>query len=64
VSTAKEKVRGYLIEFRNGSFFRSLDAERSCDEQQARRFSSKEEAEGFMSRHPWILFNGGMVVSR
>ena len=56
------ETRRYVIEFRNGSFFRDLAAEHGCSITEARRFKMKEQAECYMRRHEWILFNGGMVV--
>lgn len=52
----------YVIEFRNGSFFQSLTAERGGPRATAQRFPSKWEAEKVLKRHPWILANGGMVL--
>ena len=52
----------YLIEFRSGSFFRDLDADRGTSRKDARRFASRAEALRFMRRHDWIVFNGGMVI--
>lgn len=52
----------YVIEFRNGSFFQSLTAERGGARETAQRFTSSQQAEDFMRRHGWILANGGMVL--
>lgn len=52
----------YIIEFRNGSYFTSLEALNGGPVKQAKLFPSKAKAEAFMDKHKWILFNGGMVV--
>lgn len=52
----------YVIEFRNGSFFQNLTSERGGSRATAQRFNSAPAAEIFMSRHSWIMFNGGMVL--
>lgn len=51
----------YVIEFRNGSFFQNLEADRGGLLASAQKFNSKEEAEKFMDIHPWIYINGGMA---
>lgn len=52
----------YVIEFRSGSYFRDLKDERGSTLRDAKRFDTRKDAEHFMSRHEWILFNGGMTV--
>lgn len=52
----------YVIEFRNGSFFQSLTADRGGSRATAQRFTSSQQAEDFMRQHEWILANGGMVL--
>jgi len=52
----------YIIEFRNGSFFRCLEDDNGCKREDAKQFKSKEKANSFMRKHEWIRFNGGMVV--
>ena len=55
-------MKRYVIEFRNGAFFRDFEADRGCPLSEARRFDTKEAAEQYMQRYAWILFQGGMVV--
>ncbi len=52
----------YAIEFRNGSYFQGLDADRGGSLATAQTFSSEGEADDFCHKHEWILFNGGMVI--
>jgi len=52
----------YALEFRNGSFFQSLEKDHGGPIHTAQKFSTYEEANDFMNKHNWILFNGGMVV--
>lgn len=52
----------WAIEFRNGSFFQNLEAERGGPKESAQKFESKADAETFMRKHEWILFNGGMAL--
>lgn len=52
----------WVIEFRSGTFFQNLEAERGGPKETAQKFDSKQEAEEFMSQHEWILFNGGMAL--
>ncbi len=52
----------YVIEFRSGSYFRDLADDHGSSRADARRFDTRAEAESYMRRHEWILFNGGMVV--
>lgn len=52
----------YIIEFRNGSFFRALEDDNGCQRKDAKQFPSKSKAEKFMRKHEWIRFNGGMVM--
>lgn len=54
----------YVIEFRNGSYFRNLDADNGGTIEQARRFNSHRDASAFADLHQWIWMNGGMVVRR
>lgn len=53
----------YVIEFRNGSYFRDLESQHGCSIKDAMRFETKEEAQTFTRENDWILFNGGMVCS-
>lgn len=57
-----EKKREHVIEFRSGSFFQNLKADRGGPMNTAQRFESKEAAESFMAEHWWILLGGGMAV--
>lgn len=50
----------WVIEFRSGSFFQSLDADNGGPTKTARRFASYDEADAFIEAHTWIAFNGGM----
>lgn len=52
----------WVIEFRSGSYFQNLEADRGGRKDTAQKFASKEEVEAFMREHEWILFNGGMAV--
>jgi hypothetical protein len=52
----------WVIEFRNGSFFQSLEAEHGGPRASAQQFRSERAADLFMREHEWILFNGGMAV--
>lgn len=54
----------FIIEFRSGSFFQNLEADRGGPASTAQTFASKKEAEDFMNKHNWIYFNGGMAVLR
>lgn len=54
--------QAFVIEFRSGSYFRDLAADRGCAVDHAHRWSTRYEAEAFMRKHEWIIFNGGMVV--
>lgn len=53
----------YVIEFRNGTFFQSLEADHGGPLASAQRFGSEQEAKMFCHRHMWILLNGGMVMA-
>lgn len=53
----------YIIEFRNGSFFQNLEAERGGPKETAQKFNSKQECIDFMNKNQWIYFNGGMEKS-
>lgn len=52
----------HIIEFRNGSFFKSLSHDTGVEKKDAKQFPSKKTANDFMKKHQWILFNGGMVL--
>jgi len=52
----------YVIEFRDGSFFQSLEADHGGPKATAQRFESIHAADNFMRSHEWILFYGGMAV--
>jgi hypothetical protein len=52
----------FVIEFRSGTFFQNMEAENGGPCGTAQRFATRDEAERFMEKHDWILFNGGMVV--
>lgn len=52
----------WAIEFRNGSFFQTLQAESGGPKITAMGFPSQKAAEVYMDQNPWILFNGGMPV--
>lgn len=54
----------FIIEFRSGTFFQNLEADRGGSAATAQTFASKEEAEKFMTDHTWILFAGGMVIPK
>ncbi len=54
----------YVLEYRNGSFFQGLGHDNGGPLHTAQTFSSRKEADAFMRKHAWILFNGGMVVPR
>lgn len=53
----------YAIEFRNGSYLQSLEADHGGPKHTAMLFDTAKAAEAFIRKHEWILFNGGMVVS-
>lgn len=53
----------YVIEFRNGNYFQSLEDENSGPLSTAQTFASKDEAKTLMRQNEWILFNGGCVVT-
>lgn len=52
----------YIIEFRSGTYFQSLEADRGGPRESAKRFVTKNDGERFMHEHEWILINGGMLV--
>ena len=52
----------YIIEFRNGSYFTSLEALNGGPVKQAKLFPSKAKAEACMVKEMWFLFMGGLVV--
>ena len=58
----KKPVNKWIIEFRSGNYFQNLKADNGGPAQTAMKFNSKEEAETFMRKHEWILFNGGMAI--
>lgn len=57
----KKRTRCFAIEFRNGSFFTTLEAERGGTLAQARVWPTRKAARKFADRHVWIYFNGGMI---
>jgi hypothetical protein len=56
-------LRSWAIEFRNGSFLQTLEAERGGPAATAMRFATKDAADAFMRKHEWISFNGGMALN-
>lgn len=53
----------YVIEFRNGSFFRGPRADRGGTLGQAMRFNQARHATQYLDRHAkWAWFNGAMVM--
>lgn len=52
----------YVIEFRSGTYFRSLDDDHGVGIGQARRFATMREADDLMEENEWILFAGGCVI--
>lgn len=54
----------YVIEFRNGRYFQSLESEQSGPLATAQTFKTKEAADQFMRQHEWIVFNGGIVTPK
>jgi hypothetical protein len=50
----------WVIEFRSGSFFQSLDADNGGPAKTAQQFATYAEADAFVDAHTWIAFNGGM----
>ncbi len=50
------------IEFRNGRFLQSLEADNSGPWETAMKFTTGAEADAFMDKHPWIAMNGGMPL--
>ena len=52
----------WVIEFRNGSFFQSFEADQGGPRETALRFDSKEKTKAFMDAHEWIYSNGGMPM--
>lgn len=57
-------ITEFIIEFRSGNFFQSLEAERGGPASSAQIFASKKEVEDFMDKHNWIYFNGGMAIAK
>jgi hypothetical protein len=55
-------VSVWLIEFRNGLFMQSLEADRSGPVKTAQRFATMYDVDSFVTENEWILFNGGMPV--
>jgi hypothetical protein len=53
----------HIIEFRSGTYFRSLDDDMGCSKESARRFTTRAEAEAFLDAHQALMRNGAMVVS-
>lgn len=51
----------WLIEFRNGSYFQGLYAERGGRAETAQRFGTAETAYWFMRQHEWILPYGSVM---
>jgi len=52
----------YVIEFRSGAFFQSLDAKTGGPIVTAQRFASRRDATKLADEHPWIWANGGCVL--
>ena len=52
----------WVIEFRNGSFFKDLEADHGTSLDKAKRFDTKAECTQFMDAHQWIYWNGGMAM--
>ena len=52
----------WVIEFRNGSYFRGLEYEHGGPMHDARKFRSMRAVDDFVTRHEWILANGGCPV--
>ncbi len=56
-------MSNFVIEFRSGSLLQNLQSNNGGARATAQVFSTRNEAEAFMRRHDWILFNGGAVIS-
>lgn len=52
----------YVIEFRSGTYFQNIDADRGGAMATAQKFESTEAADAMMDLHEWIKLAGGMVV--
>lgn len=52
----------YVIEFRNGTYFKDSESDNGTTSNKAKKFGTKEECDIIMRDNPWILFNGGMRV--
>lgn len=60
----KSGDRKFVIEFRNGSFFKGPRPDRGGTLAQAMRFDQARHAEAYADRRaPWVWFNGGMVCT-
>ena len=49
------------VEFRNGGWLQTFEADDSGPFDTAMKFDSKEETEAFMDEHNWVYMNGGMA---
>jgi len=57
-------VNRYVIEFRNGSFFRGPKSPRGGTIGEAMRFNQRRHAEQYVDKRAnWVWFNGGMVCT-
>lgn len=53
----------YVVEFRNGSFFKGARPDRGGTIGQAMRFNQAKHAAQYLDRKaPWAWFNGAMVM--
>ena len=52
----------WVIEFRNGLFFQSLEANHGGPKNTAQKFENEKKAKIFMKKNSWVLFNGGMAM--
>lgn len=46
----------HVIEFRSGSYFQNLAADRGGPKSTAQRFDSADDADAFMKDHPWVIY--------
>jgi hypothetical protein len=53
----------WAIEFRNGSFFQTPEADYGGPLKTAKTFGSKQETEKYMNQHNWVYINGGMALN-
>lgn len=53
----------YVIEFRNGSYFKGPRPDSGGTLAQAMRFNQERHARAYVEhRAPWVWFNGGMIM--